>query len=188
MTTLIEHPLFMLVVSLAALLLAALFGVVAQKAWSPVKTGEQNEFNIVQSASLTLLGLIVGFSFSMAISRYDQRKNLEEAEANAIGTEYLRADLLPAAALRRRRGTLLKRLPRPAHPVLTTDQDKLRRSNETARTAARLGADLLAPRAAATPTTAIGALVASGMNDVLNSAELHRGRLAGTGSRRRHGG
>ena len=32
----------------------------------------------------------------MAVSRYDQRKNCEEAEANAIGTEYLRADLLPA--------------------------------------------------------------------------------------------
>jgi hypothetical protein len=32
----------------------------------------------------------------MAVSRYDQRKNLEEAEANAIGTEYSRADLLPA--------------------------------------------------------------------------------------------
>ena len=32
----------------------------------------------------------------MAIGRYDQRKNYEEAEANAIGTEYLRADLLPA--------------------------------------------------------------------------------------------
>ncbi len=43
-----------------------------------------------------LLGLIIGFSFSMAISRYDQRKNYEEAEANAIGTEYVRADLLPA--------------------------------------------------------------------------------------------
>ena len=33
----------------------------------------------------------------MAISRYDQRKNYEEAEANAIDTEYTRADLLPAA-------------------------------------------------------------------------------------------
>jgi hypothetical protein len=31
----------------------------------------------------------------MAVSRYDQRKNYEEAEANAIGTEYVRADLLP---------------------------------------------------------------------------------------------
>ncbi len=30
-------------------------------------------------------------------ARYDQRKNLEEEEANAIGTEYVRADLLPQA-------------------------------------------------------------------------------------------
>jgi hypothetical protein len=42
---------------------------------------------------LTLLALIIGFSFSMAVTRYDQRKNTEQ-EANAIGTEYVRADLL----------------------------------------------------------------------------------------------
>ena len=33
----------------------------------------------------------------MATNRYDQRKNFEEAEANAIGTEWLRADLLTPA-------------------------------------------------------------------------------------------
>jgi hypothetical protein len=33
----------------------------------------------------------------MAVSRCDQRKNYEEAEANATGTEYVRAGLLPAA-------------------------------------------------------------------------------------------
>ena len=48
------------------------------------------------TATLTLLALIIGFTFSMAVSRYDLRKNYEEAEANAIGTELLRADLLPA--------------------------------------------------------------------------------------------
>jgi len=52
----------------------------------------------VVGATLTLLGLLIGFTFSMAVSRYDQRKNFEEAEANAIGTEYVRADLLPASA------------------------------------------------------------------------------------------
>jgi hypothetical protein len=41
--------------------------------------------------------LIIGFSFSMAANRYDQRKNFEQAEANAIGTEMLRADFLPTA-------------------------------------------------------------------------------------------
>ena len=34
----------------------------------------------------------------MAIDRHDQRETLEEAEANAIGTEYLRADLLPSTS------------------------------------------------------------------------------------------
>ncbi len=53
------------------------------------------DFGVVQAATLTLLGLIIGFSFSMATGRYDLRKGYEESEANAIGTEYVRADLLP---------------------------------------------------------------------------------------------
>src|SRR5205807_4050258 len=60
-----------------------------------LKGEEHDDFDVVLSATLTLLGLLIGFSFSMAISRYDQRKNYEEAEANAIGTEYVRADFLP---------------------------------------------------------------------------------------------
>ena len=66
-----------------------------RRRWT-LKDDEHEFFSVVQAATLTLLGLIIGFSFSMAISRYDQRKNYEEAEANAIGTEYVRADLLPA--------------------------------------------------------------------------------------------
>src|SRR3569623_371135 len=58
---------------------------------------QREDFSLVLASTLTLLGLLIGFSFSMAVNRYDQRKNLEEAEANAIGTEYLRADLLPDA-------------------------------------------------------------------------------------------
>jgi hypothetical protein len=61
----------------------------------PVQDRDRSDFGTVEAATLTLLGLIIGFSFSMAISRYDQRKNYEEAEANAISTEYLRADVLP---------------------------------------------------------------------------------------------
>jgi hypothetical protein len=51
----------------------------------------------ILSATLTLLGLLIGFTFSTAISRYNQRKNDEQEEANAIGTEYVRADLLRSA-------------------------------------------------------------------------------------------
>lgn len=53
------------------------------------------DLDIILAVTLTLLGLIIGFSFSMAINRYDQRKNYEEAEANAIGTEFVRTGLLP---------------------------------------------------------------------------------------------
>ena len=51
---------------------------------------ESEDFGIILAAALTLLGLIISFTFSMAVNRYDQRKNYEEAEANAIGTEYVR--------------------------------------------------------------------------------------------------
>ena len=54
-------------------------------------------FSLIVTATLTLLALIIGFSFPVAISRYDQRKNYEEAEANAMGAEYDRAKLVPAA-------------------------------------------------------------------------------------------
>ena len=52
-------------------------------------------FRVVLAATLTLLGLIIGFSFSMAIAATISARTYEEAEANAIGTELVRADLLP---------------------------------------------------------------------------------------------
>jgi uncharacterized membrane protein YdfJ with MMPL/SSD domain len=65
---------------------------------------------VILVATLTLLALTIGFTASMATTRYDQRKTLEEAEANAIGTEILRADLIPpvdAANVRRLLGAYL---------------------------------------------------------------------------------
>ena len=43
----------------------------------------------------SLYGLLLAFSFSGAAGRYDARKQLIVEEANAIGTAYLRVDLLP---------------------------------------------------------------------------------------------
>jgi hypothetical protein len=160
----------MLVVSFVGLVLAALLGVVAQRVWSPIKADDQSELTIVQTAALTLLGLIVGFSFSMAVTRYDQRKNLEEAEANAIGTEYTRTDLMPESAAKAARGLLKRYLDQRILFYLTEDQSKLERIDaETAR----VGADLWAwarSLAAAQPTP-VTALVVAGMNDMLNSAD-----------------
>src|SRR5690242_13443386 len=91
----LDNPFIVFVVALAAQLGAAVLGDRVRRTVWPVNKLEREDLNTVLTATLTLLALIIGFSFSMAVSRYDQRKNCEEAEANAIGTEYLRADLLP---------------------------------------------------------------------------------------------
>src|SRR5215472_3942444 len=93
---LMNFPLLVFVSSFVVLLLAAAIGDVLRSRVHALNEDERDDFTVVLNATLTLLALLIGFSFSMAISRYDQRKNYEEAEANAIGTEYLRADLLPA--------------------------------------------------------------------------------------------
>jgi hypothetical protein len=49
----------------------------------------------VQGAVLGLLALLLGFTFSMAVNRFELRRDLVLQEANAIGTTWLRAGLLP---------------------------------------------------------------------------------------------
>jgi len=51
----------------------------------------------IDAAVFALLGLLLGFSFAGATSRFDGRRQLIVHEANAIGTAYLRLDLLPAS-------------------------------------------------------------------------------------------
>jgi hypothetical protein len=97
MDTLTRQPLIVSALSLFLSWLSARIGLYVRKRQLKEEKDVHQDLDIIVSATLTLLGLIIGFSFSMAISRYDQRKNYEEAEANAIGTEYLRADLLPSA-------------------------------------------------------------------------------------------
>ncbi len=49
----------------------------------------------IQAALLGVLALLLGFTFSLALQRYDSRSEAVVDEANAIGTAYLRAQLLP---------------------------------------------------------------------------------------------
>jgi hypothetical protein len=58
------------------------------------------------TAVLTLLALLLGFSFNLAMQRYETRRQLVVDEANAIDTTYLRAQLLPEPH-RKRIGDLL---------------------------------------------------------------------------------
>lgn len=126
------------------------------------------DFGLVEGAILTLLGLIIGFTFSMAMTRYDQRKNLEEEEANAIGTEYARVDFLPAENAARIK-ELLRRYTqlRVEWYGLPYGQDLDRVNGETAKMQDQLWTTVAqAAKLQATPLTALSSW---GMNDVLNS-------------------
>src|SRR5215469_12897218 len=110
MSVYFDAPIMVFAIAFIAQTIAAYSGDFLRKRAHSFKQGERHDFNIVQAATLTLLALIIGFSFSMAVSRYDQRKALEEAEANAIGTAYLRVNLLPADRRSRARELLRKYL------------------------------------------------------------------------------
>jgi len=128
----------------------------------------RKDFDVVLTSTLTLLSLIVGFTFSMAISRYDQRKNYEEEEANAIGTEYVRLDMLPASDAAKTKDLLVKYLNQRILFYQSRNWGQLQQINaDTAQLQNELWSSLKAP-AAAQPNP-VTALSIAGMNDVLNT-------------------
>jgi hypothetical protein len=162
-----DNPFVVLVVALVAQGLAVLAGNFIRKHRRRFRQGEQHDFATVQAATLTLLALITGFSFSMAVSRYDQRKTLEEAEANAIGTEYLRADLLPDDLAPRFREALRNYL---EQRIAFYEALNERSASEVDRRTRGLQAELWSlVLPAANPPTPIRVLAISGMNDVINA-------------------
>jgi hypothetical protein len=167
MNQVLRYPFLVLVLSFVAQWLSTRVGASLHKR-RPLKEDEREDFGVVQAATLTLLGLIIGFSFSMAIGRYDLRKSYEEAEANAIGTEYVRAALVPAADAAGVRTLLRKYLDLRISFYRTRDQRDLQRINgDTAQLQTEMWSAVQDP-AAAQPSPVI-ALAVAGMNDVLNS-------------------
>jgi hypothetical protein len=82
----------MLIIFLAAAEIGFWFGL---KRVSIEDKNTRDHISSLQAALLGLLALMLGFTFSMSLSRYDKNKDLVLAESNAIGTTYLRAKLLP---------------------------------------------------------------------------------------------
>jgi hypothetical protein len=165
---LFDSPVGVFSFSLIVQWLAAYFGEFLHRRVRPTSKDEREDLDTVQAAILTLLALIIGFSFSMAVTRYDLRKNNEEAEANAIGTEYLRIDLLPADSAASVRALMRKYLDLRIAFYETTDRGELARINADT---AKLQAELWSAAAAAANAqpTPVKALAVAGMNDMLNA-------------------
>src|SRR5215831_11405371 len=163
-----DNPLVVFVLSVSVLWVSARLGAYLRRKLPDLEEPVREDLGGVLAAGLTLLGLIIGFSFSMAVTRYDQRKNYEEAEANAIGTEFVRAGLLPPVSASKVRELLRAYLDQRVLFYTTRSADQLDKIN-TATT--RLQNDLWSAvqGPAEIQPTAVMALVVEGMNDVLNS-------------------
>lgn len=163
-----DCPSLVFVLCLCLLWLSAWIGESVLRGRRTLDEDSLADFGVVLTATLTLLGLIIGFSFSMAINRYDQRKTCEEAEANAMGTEYSRAGLLPAADAAKVRALLKTYLDRRVSFYVTRDPQRLRDINaQTDRLQKQLWDAVEAP--AINQPTPMVALAVAGMNDVLNT-------------------
>jgi hypothetical protein len=168
MNTIVNFPLPFSVLAFFVLWGSAVLGAIICKRVGPLLKEERDDFAVVQNASLTLLGLLIGFTFSMSISRYDLRKNYEESEANAIGTEYVRAGLLSPAETAKVRELLRRYLDLRIRFYTTRRGETLQHiNNDTAQLQNEMWSAVQA-RAELQPTPTI-ALIIAGMNDVLNA-------------------
>jgi len=162
-----HYPPFIFGVALVALWLSSLAGMWLQSRSALGGDEHKEDRATILAAGLTLLAFTVGFSFSFATGRYDQRKNYEEAEANAIGTEFVRVDVLPAPNAENVRRLLRAYLDQRIAFYINGDESRLAQINQrTAELQAQLWAEVMAPAAQPTRLTS---LALAGMNDVLNS-------------------
>jgi hypothetical protein len=168
MARLFDYPLVLFALSCFTLWLTTQIGAALRRGEKGVTPGVREDVNTILVATLTLNGLIIGFTFSMALNRYEQRKNYEEAEANAVGTEYGRADLLPPEVADNVRVLLRQYVDLRVSSYTTREEKEIREFDM--RTEETLSALWAAVSVAAVPhPTPIVALTVAGMNDVLNS-------------------
>jgi len=139
---------------------------------------EKSDQGHVLSAMLALLGLLVGFTFSIAVGRHELRRNLVVDEANAIGTEYLRTQLTPEP-FRTRLADALRQYTDARLALANAGED------ESAIARAETLADSLQQRMWATTVeavpavqpAAISSLLVAGMNTIIDAASSRRAAL-----------
>ena len=163
-----DYPLLVFLVSFALLMVSNRFGdFLRRKAAVPNEEGRADS-GLLLSGILTLLFLIIGFSFSMAIGRYDLRKNCEQAEAIAIGTAHSRADLLTPEYAPKVKTILKQYLEQRVLFYTTRDSDRV---SQIAADTVRLETELwstVRTAIASIPPPLMGLLVTAA-NDVVNS-------------------
>ena len=164
---LLDWPRIFFVVCFILLWLSARAGLYLRKRRGAIGKDEREELNLVLTSALTLLALIIGFTFSMAVGRYDLRKGNESIEANAISTEYLRAGILGAPDAPHLR-SLLRQHIRQRIAAYQAGNESLETIYASTNATERAMWSIVERAGAARPDS-IRAQIVSGMNDVIDA-------------------
>lgn len=134
----------------------------------------EGDANVLLSVALGLLSLLIGFAFSLSLSRYDHRRELVASEASALSTAALRIGLLDAPA----RDELMPQLRVYAAARVAAGWSA---ADEERQTLERRAEDLSVPLVRATLTavaplrgTATGTFVLDGVNRAIDVADQRR--------------
>jgi uncharacterized membrane protein len=170
-----DIPSFLIAAALLVLILAAIrVGIRIGDAKRRAQNEEtKNQANAVQGSLLGLLALIIGFTFAIALARHDHRSGEVVNEANAIGTAWLRTDLVTDPR-REEAKTLLRRyaaLRLEASSVSMVDDGMRERLVAEAKSVFAALWDLAAAEARAAPNPATMGF-ASSLNDMIDALAL----------------
>lgn len=132
----------------------------------------------IQTAILGLLALLLGFTFSMSVNRFDMRKNLVVEEASEMSTLYLRAQLL-APEYEGRITPLLKSYvqTRLDYYDAGIDQEKIRKSNKESSLLAKQLWDIAKESAKNSQSLILDSLFIENLNRVIDLAEERQAAL-----------
>ena len=134
---------------------------------------------VLQAALLGLVGLILAFGLSLAVGRYESRRAATVAEANAIGTTYLRAQLI-AEPQRTASLALLRRYTDLALKVSdeVPGSDAMRRTNGAQLIVQRQLWQLAGEATARAPTDTAPRLYVDTLNDMIDQQTVRAAALS----------
>lgn len=169
-------PLTGILVATLAVVLAAIEIGYRTGRWRLGKLGGKNEseaqLSAMTGAHLALLAFIMAFSFNMAAGHYQERRSLIQADANALGTAYLRAGLIKAPESESIRALLVEYTAARAHITSLDDADHLLQRTDELQTLMWSKVQALTKRQ--TPNVLHSLLIQS-LNEVF---DIHEERVA----------
>lgn len=142
-------------------------------ALTPRAKNFSHQFDVIRGATFALVAFLIAFAFSGAGQRYVDRLDVIVAEANALGTAWLRADLLPEPQRAELKATLKEYTTDRVEILRTADRVEIqRRLAKVSELQARMWSLALAGTKGDAP---LMAMVLPPLNDVI---DLHTTHLA----------